>query len=290
LRAASAYADLVFHGLAFVPTAVTAPPASRAASLFWPAYVAWVKREMPREAWALLEEDAPVLAKLFEPTRVAHAIGWMAELHGSIDDFLRVASRPLLELGDDDVVSADALKALVALPPEPVEILRADLAIVARAFEPTHERSLCPHAERARSAVVARARGLFEHLRLGDVELSPTLGLRGRGFPTRVVVGTWALPGEPIDPDPTLVYAVHEIAVQRASDVLAAHGRAGAWADVEAVALAVEEGLFHATPLQPAFDRWAEAIDRSGLSDLAQAGLAPYVGEVRLLLDVGKME
>ncbi|NUP04887.1 MAG: hypothetical protein HOW73_02375 [Polyangiaceae bacterium] len=293
MRAASRYEDLVFHGLAFVPPATGASAASRAASLYAPAYVAFAQGHMQAEAWSLFIEDAPVLSRLFAPVAVAHAIGFLAELHDEIGAFRAASRRPLDELAPEDVSSRVALQALRSLPREPVEILRSDLALAATAFDTGYEAFLAPHAMAIREVVDARRSVLgapFDRLPLDEVHLSTTLGPRGRVFGSRVVVGTEALPGQAVDPDPILVLAVHEHVVHLTTLAFGRRGRAPGWAEVEAVALSIEERLFIRTPLERAFEAWSGVLDRSGLADAAREDLVELCAEVARVLDVDGSE
>lgn len=288
MRRASDLDDLVFHALAYVPPAAQAPPASRAASLYWPAYVERARGLLPREACELFEQDAPLLSAMLAPTPVAHAIALLCELHPSIAELRRLAPRELRELLAEEVSAPWALEALRGLPLEPVELLRADLALAAPAFAEAHPAVLAPHAERVRAAVEAAGGELgplWASLELGEVEVSATLGLRGRGFAARVVVGSAALPGEPVDPLPTLALALHERVVQRASAWLQREGRDPAWQDVEAVALAVEQRLVAGTVVEPAHAAWLASLDLRGVSELAASGLAPLAEALARDLD-----
>lgn len=285
MRAASPYTDLVFHGLAFIPASRRASAAAQAACSYFPAYLAFVKRRMPAEAWQLWESDSMLLASLFEPVDIAHSIGLFAELHRTVDELLASAKTDLCDLPDSAVTSPDALRALQRLPPMPLEIFRANLALSAHAFAAEHERSLRGHAERCVEAVTSRVRDAgLAGVDLASVELSVTLGPRGRGFARRIVVGLDGEPEGPIDPDVGIVYAVHEAAVQLASDLCLAHGRQPLWADVEAIALAAQERVLVKTPLGAAHRRWLDAIDRSGLSPV-EGELESLVREAQHRLD-----
>ncbi len=276
MRRASDLDDLVFHALAFVACAAAAPPASRAASLHWPAYVDWARAALPAPSWSFIAEDAPVLSAMLAPTPVAHAIALLAELHASVAELQRHAPRELAELGSAEVASPAVLDALLRLPREPVELLRADLALSAPAFAELQRAVLAPHACRLLEQVegVMRDAGpRLSALDLSSVELSATLGLRGRGFSSRIVVGTGALPGSAPEPMPTLALAVHERVVQLASDALCGRGRPSPWEDVEAIALHVERRLVAGTPIERAHGAWLDSLDLTGVSDLAASGL-----------------
>lgn len=244
---------------------------------------------MPESAWELLVADAPLLARLLEPTPVAHAIALLAELFGSVDSMRSAARFSLSEVPRDRVRSARSLGALASIDPVPVEILRANLALAAPSFEQFHRSTLALHGARVLGAVNERLAALPPRIAslLGDqVELSTTLGARGRGFDDRVVVGNDALPGQPIDPDPTLVLALHERIVQRASERLAGAASEARWEDVEAVALQVERRVLRDTSLEAAHSRWLHALDLDGLSDPTLAPLSTLVDVITRDLDV----
>jgi len=271
LRRASVHADLVFHALSFVPAGAGAAPAVRAASLYDPRRIAFARGTMAADAYLPIEEDAGVLSGLLGEVEVAHGIGWLAELFVGLEPMRACARRGLDEIAAGEVASPVALAALRALPAAPVEILRADVALVSRAFEGELARSLGPHRDLALASIEARLSALPSWLEgaLGDVELSATLGGHGRGFERAVVVGVPSLPGEAIDADASLIWAVHEVAVRRA----AALGPGGGWARVEAVALEAEALVLGPTGLNAAFEAFRARLDRSGL--------APVDDEVR---------
>lgn len=270
MRETSSFTDLVFHALAFVPASPRASLASQAASLHWPAYIQLVQAELPRAAWQVLEEDAPLLSTLLEPVEVSHAIGLFAELHETVEQFLASATRELKDLGSQEVGSVAALDALRALPVAAVEIFRAGLALSAPAFIELRARVLVPFGAQVRRAILERlsAMGSIFGLPVGDVELSLTLGPRGRGFGTRTVVGIAGLPNDVVDPDLSIVLALHELTVHRAAALLRSVGRQAHWADVEAVAVALEQQLARGTPLEAAQRGWLAGLDLGGLSAL----------------------
>lgn len=273
MREAPPFADLVFHALAFVPASARASVPSRAASLYWPAYVELVKAELPGEAWLALEEDAPLLSRLFEPVQVSHSMALFAELHETVDEFMATASRALVELGDGDVRSAPALAALRSLPVAPVEIFRAGMALGARGFEQLRADVLVGFGQQVRRAIDERMRplGAIRGLPLAEVELSLTLGARGRGFGGRTIVGIAGLPGRDVDLDVSIVLAVHELTVHRAGELLRSVGRSAHWADVEAVAVALEQRYVRGTALEAAHARWLAGLDLEGLTPLDEA-------------------
>jgi hypothetical protein len=155
VKPASLAAELVFHALAFVPVSQAAPAAARAASLAWPRYCAFAASEMPSAAFAPFVEDAPLFSRLFEQVEVAHGIFWLAELFDDLDALLKSAGAAIGEIDVACVRSTDALRALQALPVEPVEIIRADLALAAMAFGDAHALLLSPHSQKFLEALSA---------------------------------------------------------------------------------------------------------------------------------------
>lgn len=277
MKASNPAADLVFHALAFVPISELASPAARAASLEWPAYAAFAQANMPSDAWRPFVEDAALLSRLFEPMPVAHGIGWLAELFDSLSALERAAACSLVDLDIASVSSSDALRALASLASEPVEILRADLALAAPAFERGHASLLAPFLESFLVALNARLDIVSSSMRrelFDDVVASVTLGPRGRGFPSRTYVGTTSLPGVvDLDVDSALVLALHEAAVKHAARALSDLGHASTWSEAEPIALELGLGWARGTPLEAAYRRWSSSLDRSGLAAVPEAFL-----------------
>lgn len=287
MQPAGAFVDLVFHGLAFVPAAAGASADARAASLYWPPYVASVRADLPLGAWEPLEVDAGLLSLLFEPVTVAHAIALFADLHGSIAAFQRTARLGLCELGDGDVASVQALHALRRLPEQAVELFRASLLLCAREFELVHRERFEPFQREVARLIGPCLAGLepvLQRLDLTGVRLSSTLGPRGRGLPSGVIVGVSSPPGGALPPpEPTLVMAVHERLVERVADTFVARGWQTDWSRVEAVAIALERDLTRGTRLEQAQHGWLAAIDTSGLAPV-EGELAQVVDELRIAL------
>lgn len=272
MKRANVVAELVFHGLAFVPVSRSASDAARAASLSWPAYTAFAGRVMPL-ACAPFAEDAPLLSRLLEPVEVAHGIGWLAELFDDLEALVSCAGESLAGLDRDRVASSAALDALRRLPVEPVEIMRADLALAARPFGEAYASLLSPHSQKFLEALSAC---LGDDTRFAGREVieaahfATTLGPRGRGFPARTYVGSASLPGEDaLDTGSPLVLAAHEAAVHAAARALSKAGVHPTWGTVEPVALEAARDWLSATPLSPAHAAWSASLDRSGLAELS---------------------
>lgn len=271
-RRASAFAELVFHGLAHVPVLTSAPAPVIAASLFNPRYCEIVSRRMPREAAQPFIDDAMLLAQLLSNVEVAHAIGLFAALHGSIDEAADLSRLSLREMEASAVASPTVLSYFKRLPEAPIEIFRAALLLSANAFEASYADIVEPHVAALERAILQRASELPELERFFGTErpitLSATLGAHGRVMIGEVIVGTSALFGESIDPDATLLFAIHEHVVERAHRELEAHGVTPTWSRVEAVAVAAEVAVAEGTALQDVQTAWLSAIDRSGLAPL----------------------
>lgn len=272
MKPASIAAELVFHALAFVPVSPVAPAAARAASLAWPRYAAFAASEMPAEAVAPFVEDAPLLSRLFEQVEVSHGIFWLAELFDDLETLLAVAGAGIHEIDPARVRSPVALQALQALPIEPVEIMRADLALAAKAFGDAHALLLSPHSQKfleALSACLGETTTFAGRSVIEEARFATTLGPRGRGFPSQTFVGSSSLPGDaPLDTDSPLVLAAHEAAVHAASRALSSAGVHPTWSEVEPVALEAARDWLSATPLAAAHAAWSASLDRSGLAQL----------------------
>ena len=227
---------------------------------------------MPEAAFGPFVECAPLFSRLCESVEVAHGIFWLAELFDDIDSLLAHAHATIREIDPASVGSLDALRALQALPLEPVEIMRADLALAAEAFRDAHASLLFPHSQKILEALSACLDETTTFAGRGVIEatcFATTLGPRGRGFPSRTFVGTSSLPGDvPLDTDSALVLAAHEASVHAASRALSSAGLHPTWSVVEPVALAAARDWLSTTPLAAAHRAWAASLDRSGLSEL----------------------
>ncbi|MFO0552434.1 MAG: hypothetical protein U0271_28860 [Polyangiaceae bacterium] len=267
LATASRVAELVFHGLAMIPVTTTSSAPVRAASLFDERYCAFVRAHLPVDARAPFEDDAALLAQLFEDVRVAHGIGWMAALHLELDALLATARSTLAELVPAQVSSPLALGALASLPEAPVELFRAAILLAAPAFDAAFDLVFGEHLSALEHEVTECARAVGPRI-LDGVRLSATLGLHGRVLANEIYVGATALPGEPIDPAPTLVLIAHERAVSLAHAALTERGLRSDWSTVEAVALAAEPRLLSGTPLEAAQSAWLGSLGRAGLATM----------------------
>ncbi len=269
VAATSDLAELVFHGLAFVPIAEDAPPGAQAASLFNPCYGRWFSERAGRETVRWFEDDAALLARLLEEEVAAQGISCLALLHPTIDGLLHTAEKPLLELAASQVHHVGALSLLRSLHSPAIEIFRADIALAARAFRSAFGEHVRPRLERLAQHVerrAARLHGLPAWLDLSACELSLALGNCGRALADRVIVGV----GVPdLDDEAASEQAVrlivHEQAVQRATRFLESRGRTGAWAAVEPLALAIEARIVRGTEIEKSHLEWLFSLSRAGL-------------------------
>jgi hypothetical protein len=267
IEAASPFADLVFHVLAFVPAPPGGSALSRAASLHWPAWIRLAAERLPPDAVEPARRDAALLSAMLADDRVAATIQVLALLHDEPASAAAAALRSVRALGAGDVASAWARAELARLPEEPVEILRIAVALCAADFDREHAALLAPYAAEVVGALRPRLADLAARVpAVGRARLrfSTTLGPRGRGMDRAVFVGTSTLPGDAtVDLDTPLVYALHETAVLAAEQAL---GRGtGRWALVERVALEAEKRVVVGTALEGPHASWLERLDDAGL-------------------------
>ena len=270
----SSFADLAFHVLAHL-----AVPGHT--SLHSSRYVAWARRELEAPAVDPIVEDVEVLAALHAKERRVESLHALPFLHERIEDMLASAPRPLEELGPDDVADAAVLRALRPVDTELVEILRADIALAARAYARAFEtriRPLLAHACDALRDPFAIACDLMPSLLTARIELAHPLGMRGRVLRDRIVVGSPAEWND-VTPESAIVLAMHERAVSLAH---------GSWADVERHALReVARRIEQApAPLAEAHHRWLHSLDLTPLlpeitTESCQLGDCPLLDTIR---------
>lgn len=241
---ASAWAELCFYGLAHLPLAGverTYEPRLIAACATWP--------EAAREP---LVSDGPAVAAMLEAEGAAMRAQSLPLLHRDLPTFLRSGARELTELSDSD---ADPV-ALATLRGSPaIEWLRADLWLVAEAFEAARDRAGLEAAADEVAGTLAHRRD-----RPSCIEVSGALGPRGRGFPDRVVVGApagwWCR--DAVDRAIPAVLALHEHAV------LAARGD---YVEREWSALVGLARSLTGDALADAHRRWVASLDLSVVLD-----------------------
>lgn len=269
LDAAGGFAELVFHGLAFVD--LRGDPANLGDAR----YVAWARTVCLPEAVDPLVRDAPTIAALYanEGAR-ARALQALPTLHRGIAEFRATASRPVGAVHSEHVADAAVLKALRRSDPALVELTRGALLLAAptyaRAYTATIAPTLRASVERVRAGFEAAAE-VFAPLGSVRVFLSSALGAHGRVFGDDVYVGAplaWC--GD--DPAWCVVQALHESAVRAQGE--------GDYTRVEWGALAALARALHTSTAVPAWlreahERWLGAHSFEALAlDAARVGLA----------------
>jgi hypothetical protein len=284
VRAASIYADLVFHLLAFVPVGREAPALVRAASLYSERYQRWARVSLPLEAIEPCERDAAILGAMLSRPDVVTGIQLLAILHDDVDQALGTALSAIGELRDEDVASPWALSVLRRLPVEAVEIARIAVALAGPDFVDAHPKTL----GRLTAAALDGCGPLIDAcgpsigaLATADIRLSATLGEHGRGYGDTVIVGLHTLP--PDDPDPVgpLVLALHELAVQAASKAFEARGIEATWSRSERAALLAAARAASGSPLEAPYVAWRATLSTEGL--VGEGEVPPEVVEDAVL-------
>jgi hypothetical protein len=200
--------DLVLHVLAHVAM-------GGAGCVHDPRYVAWARGRAPAELEPLLHEDAAVLERAWADGRVPPAVHAWPELFGSIAELRPHAREELQALRPEQVRAPDVLAWLVADARPELELLHATLCALAPWYARWHAAEIEPAL---RSAAVEVERWLEPAMRVlpslaaARIELAWALGPRGRGFPSRIVVGAPA-PWHDLDARIPAVLAMHEQAV-----------------------------------------------------------------------------
>jgi hypothetical protein len=245
-------------------------------------YVAWSREAMSTDASATLEHDASLIASRWRSDRRLDVLHGMFELHADLDEFRRTAARPLAELETHEVRSPRLLALLRRDAIAPVaELLHTTFALLVDEFAILLA-SVSPQLEHARARIDPFVRRLdavlpgFEHAR---VELVWALGVHGRAFPERILVGapaTWC----GASPARQAVLAAHEHAVRssRAVDYLGSEWDA-------LVRLARELQRAADPELRDAHAQWIAELDLAALLEgvVASGGLTH--DRARALLD-----
>lgn len=246
------FGALVLHGLAHLPLAGVA-------SLYDAAYVGWARVALGAGTVEPLAEDAPRIAAEVDRAGAGRTLSWLPRLHRDVDAALRVAAIDLAELDDADVADPHALRALRAIDPVGVEWLRADLALIARAFEATREeRDLERACERLSRALELAPSALRPEV----VRVDRALGRRGRAYSDGVWVG--APDASERDAETIAVVALHEETVRRAPGDYA-HRE---WRALRTLAVGLE-----GSGLAPAHAAWLATLDLGSVVDDPGLGL-----------------
>jgi hypothetical protein len=202
------FTDLVLHVLAHVRV-------GEAGCVHDPRYVAWVRGRAPAELERMLGEDAAVLERAWSGGRMPEIVHAWPELLGSIEALRASATLELRALAPEQVRDAGVLARLVACNRPELELLHATMCMLAPWFADWRAAEVEPALRAASEAVqpwLEPAARVLPSLGDARIELAWALGPRGRGFPTRIVVGAVApwFEGEAID---AVVLALHEQSV-----------------------------------------------------------------------------
>ncbi|MEM9192523.1 MAG: hypothetical protein AAGF12_25335 [Myxococcota bacterium] len=204
----SDFTNLVYHGLAFARVA-------HHSSLWDPAYLRWARTTLPTDSHRWFDEDARAFEALYHRSPAAEALHGFPMGYADIESFLQSAGAPVEAL---DTAHPFA-RTLRQLPTPLVELFRANLALSATAYRDEFARSLrtelATTVDRVQPHLDA-ALSIDESLDDKSIELVFSLGPRGRGLGTRLVVGA-PVPWTSISPATPIVLALHESAVGRAS-------------------------------------------------------------------------
>jgi hypothetical protein len=187
-------------------------------------YVAWARECFAARGCATLEHDAALIGEHWRRDRRLDVLHRVFELHRDLDGFRRTAGRALAELDLHEVRSASVLASLRDDAIAPIaELLHTTLALLADDFMAARGRiaSLVAHGctpLQPRLRRLAAAIPGFEHAR---IEVVWALGMHGRAFPDRILVGAPADWSE-CSPERQAVLAAHEYCVRasKADDYL----------------------------------------------------------------------
>jgi hypothetical protein len=257
LALADGFAQLVGHVLAHV--ALEQP-----GNLHDPRYVAWAREHVPADARATLEHDAALIAARWRVDRRLDVLHGMFELQRDLDEFRRTAARSLAELDACDVRSPELLAALRDEAIAPVaELLHTTLALLVDDVAAMLA-GLAPRLEHARACaapLLHRLDQLVPGFEQARVELVWALGVHGRAFPDRILVGVPA-DWSGCSAARQAVLAAHEHVVRSS---LAADYLGGEWDALTSLArllLRVEDA-----ELRDAHSRWLAELDLDPLLD-----------------------
>lgn len=183
---ADGFAQLVAHVLAHVALG------QQPGNLHDARYVAWAREQIAADARRLVEHDAALIGARWSSDRRLDVLHAVFELHGDLDAFRRTKGRSLAELDVHEVRSPKLLARLRGEAIAPVaELLHTTLALLVDelALALTGLGSQLEAGRAQIEPLVDRLAGIvpgFEHVR---VELVWALGVHGRAFPERILVG-----------------------------------------------------------------------------------------------------
>ncbi len=267
---ADEFTQLVFHVLAHVPLAGPG-------DVHDPRYIGWATARSSDEDRALLDHDAGLLARVWAGDPRCAALHELCELHQSWPRFAATAGRALAELDErevDDPALLDRLRGV-----EGAELFHAALALLGPGFRRTFAelRPALATADAELRRWIDRLAPRCPGLADARVELVWALGVHGRGFARRILVGAPAA-WNGCSAARQAVLAAHEHAVLA--------GDAGDYATQEWVALVeLARCLRGAEPeLREAHRNWLASLELSPLlAELVDHGRLD-AGEVEALL------
>lgn len=237
-------------------------------------YVAWARERSTADARGLLEHDASLLGEHWRGDRRLDVLHGSFELQRDLSAFRRTATRTLAELDVHDVHSPKLLALLRDCEIAPVaELLHTTLALLVDEFESLlgglapQLASACEQIEPLVDRLSAIVPG-FEHAR---VELVWALGVHGRAFPERILIGAPAA-WSGCSAGRQAVLAAHEHCV-RASDAKDYLG--SEWDALVRLAGALQHG--NDPELREAHARWLAELDLDALLEgvVARGWLTP---------------
>lgn len=183
---ADRFAQLVAHVFAHV--ALDGQPGN----LHDARYVAWARERITTDARGLLEHDATLIGERWRSDRRLDVLHGVFELQRDVDEFRRTCARTLTELDAHEVRSPTLLALLRDPAIAPVaELLHTTLALLVDEFALVLA-GLAPQLESARAQVaplVDRLAAIVPGLEHARIELVWALGVHGRAFSDRILVG-----------------------------------------------------------------------------------------------------
>jgi len=262
LEPTSDFTELVLHVLAHVPV-------GGAGCVHDLRYVAWARGQAPVELERLLDEDAAVLERAWSGGRAPAVLHAWPELLGSIAELRACARLELQALSPAQVRTEVVLRELIAADRPELELMHATLCALAPWYAEWHAAEVEPELRRAGEQVQPWLEPAVRVVpSLGDarLELSWVLGPRGRGFPSRIVVGAPA-PWHDRDARIPVVLAMHE-------QLVIDSGHAGyseaEWAALTSLAVRMVEAP---AALREAHGRWLASLElRPLLASLVAGG------------------
>lgn len=249
-RPTSDLTDLVLHVLAHVP--LGAPGCVHDAR-----YLQWARGRAPAELEALLHEDAAALARAWAGGCMPAAVHAWPELFASLDELRACAALELRAIAPERVRAPWVLARLVAHEQPELELLHATLCALGPWFAGWRAAEVEPRLLQVAPQVerwLEPAARVVPSLAGARIELSWVLGPRGRGLPSRLVVGAPA-PWHDLDACTSAVLAMHEQAVKDAGD--------DRYAQAEWAALTGLAARMGAAPLalRQAHARWVASLE-----------------------------